>query len=198
VGASPETLLVVAGGRLRTEALAGSIPRHGDDASEIRELSTSDKDRREHAFVRDAIVAALQPLTTDVRWPAEPAIKTLRHVHHLTTPIEATLRESAHVASLAGRLHPTPAMAGWPTADARRFIRDHEGWSRGWYASPIGWFDAAGDGVFAVGIRSALIDATGAWVYAGAGVVHGSDAALECKETRAKQAGMLAALGVEP
>jgi menaquinone-specific isochorismate synthase len=198
VGATPETLVELSGGRVTTEALAGSIPRRGDDLSEIETLHSSDKDLREHAFARDAIVTALSPVSLELTVSAVPSVRSLRYVHHLVSSVTARLSGPLHVVDLVSRLHPTPAMAGWPTARARRFIREHEGWSRGWYASPIGWFDGAGEGRFVVGIRSALIDETGAWVFAGAGVVAGSEPARECSETRAKQIGMLRALGVAP
>ena len=195
VGASPERLVSVRDGRAETDALAGSLPRRGDDAAEIAALLASDKDAREHAWVVRAITDALGPLSLSLDVPGEPAIRSLRHVHHLLTPISAKLADERHVVELVGALHPTPAMSGWPLAKARTAIREIEGVSRGLYASPIGWFDARGEGSFVVAIRSALLDATGAWVFAGAGVVRGSVPRAEWEETRAKSSQMLEALG---
>jgi menaquinone-specific isochorismate synthase len=194
LGATPETLVSLSRGQLTTQAVAGTAPREGCDEAEIRALLESEKDLREHVVVRDTIVRALEPHATAITAEATPHVTTLPNVHHLVSSIAASPRRGAHVVRIAGSLHPTPAVAGWPKEAATRFIRSNEGWSRGWYAAPIGWFDASGEGVFAVGIRSALVDELGAWVYAGAGIVRGSRPELESRETRAKQAPMIAAL----
>jgi menaquinone-specific isochorismate synthase len=102
------------------------------------------------------------------------------------------------VLDLVETLHPTPAVAGLPTEGAVRWIGRHEAQPRGWYAGPVGWFDQNGDGDFAVAIRSALIQREQAWVYAGAGIVHGSNAAAEYGETALKLRPMLEALGATP
>ncbi|MFO0619468.1 MAG: isochorismate synthase, partial [Polyangiaceae bacterium] len=186
LGATPERLVAIRGDRISAEAVAGSRPRRGDDRAELALLLASDKDAREHEVVRHAIAEALSRIAGGVRIGARTT-RTLGFVHHLVTPIEAP-RGSTHVVELAGALHPTPAMAGAPTSAARAYIRSEEGFARGWYASPFGWFDANGQGEFVVGIRSALLDPDGAWVFAGAGIVRGSEPALEAAETRAKQA----------
>jgi len=194
LGATPETLISLSRGELTTQAVAGTAPREGRDEAEVQALLDSEKDRREHDVVRDAIVGALEPYATAITAERIPHVTTLPNVHHLVSSITASPRRGAHVVRIAGSLHPTPAVAGWPKDAATRFIRSNEGWSRGWYAAPVGWFDASGEGVFAVGIRSALVDERGAWVYAGAGIVRGSRPELESRETRAKQAPMIAAL----
>lgn len=192
LGATPELLVAASGDRVRTEAVAGSRSRSGDDAAELAELAASDKDAREHALVRDAIVAALAARCADVEaGPRET--RSLAFVHHLVTRIEAR-RGGVHVLELAAALHPTPAMAGCPSEAARAFIAREEGFARGWYASPFGWFDATGAGELVVGIRSALVDAGGAWVFAGAGIVRGSVPRDESAETRAKQGAVRRAL----
>jgi isochorismate synthase EntC len=100
------------------------------------------------------------------------------------------------VLDLVDALHPTPAVGGVPTASALDWIATHEPAPRGWYAGPVGWFDAAGDGEFAVALRSGLLVGNRAYVYAGAGIVAESDADAEYAETDLKQRALLGALGV--
>ncbi|MEZ4300982.1 MAG: isochorismate synthase [Polyangiaceae bacterium] len=196
LGATPERLIALRGHRAVTEALAGTLPRRpGDDAAAGRaRLLASDKDRAEHAFVVEAIRAALAPFAAELSIPDAPLTRTLPHLHHLATPVVATLRERTHVLDLVHRLHPTPALCGTPRAEARSFIRAAEPAPRGWYGGGVGWFDAAGDGSFAVAIRSALTTSRGAFIYAGAGIVPGSDPAVEYIETTAKERTMREAL----
>jgi salicylate biosynthesis isochorismate synthase len=202
LGASPERLVDKRGLSIESDALAGSAPRRRDDdgrdARAPLALLESDKDRREHHIVVDAIQAALSPLASRIRVPAAPVVRTLRNVHHLWTPITATLARPLHVLDLVRVLHPTPAVCGTPREAAIRWIAAHEPDTRGWYAGAVGWFDAAGDGAFSVAIRSGVLARREAWLYAGAGIVEGSDASLEYAETRVKQAPMLAALGLAP
>jgi isochorismate synthase EntC len=117
-------------------------------------------------------------------------------VVHLLTPIHARLREPAHVLELVEKLHPTPAVGGVPRPEALSFIAEHEPDERGWYAGPIGWFDAAGDGEFAVALRSGLLDGPRAHLYVGAGIVLQSHAQSEFFETALKLRTLLLALGV--
>ena len=196
LGATPERLAVLRGLRVEVDALAGSIPRR--DEGEEAELLASDKDQREHALVVDGIRAALAGFCDQIDAPGTPQVRTLRAVHHLWTPITAALRAPTHVLDLVAAVHPTPAVCGLPRERARGWIATHEPTPRGWYASPVGWFDAAGEGQFAVAIRSALVKGTDAWLFAGAGIVEGSDPGLEYKETGVKQTTMLKALGVSP
>lgn len=197
LGATPERLVVLERGRVRTEALAGTIPRReGEDDARAAALLASEKDRREHAAVVAAIASAMAPLVRALDVPAAPVVRTLRHVHHLATPISGDLARGAHVLALVERLHPTPAVGGVPRDRAVAFIAEHEPAPRGWYAAPVGWFDAEGQGSFAVAIRSGLLAGATALVYAGAGIVAGSEPRQERLETQAKQAALLAALGV--
>ncbi len=199
LGASPERLVDKRGLAVESDALAGSAPRRDEgDARAASALLESDKDRREHHVVVSAVRAALEPLASKLRVPAAPVVRTLRNVHHLWTPISATLARPVHVLDLVRALHPTPAVCGTPREAAIRWIAAHEPATRGWYAGAVGWFDAAGDGAFNVAIRSGVLTRREAWLYAGAGIVEGSDAALEYAETRVKQAPMLAALGLVP
>jgi isochorismate synthase len=196
LGASPERLVDKRGAAVETDALAGSAPRRDDDARAAAALLESDKDRREHHAVVEAIEAALAPLCRDLRVPSAPVVRTLRNVHHLATPIRGTLARPAHVLDLVRLLHPTPAVCGTPREAAMRWIAAHEPAPRGWYAGAVGWFDAAGDGAFSVAIRAGVLAQREAWLYAGAGVVEGSDPGQEYAETRTKLAPMLAALGL--
>jgi isochorismate synthase len=199
LGASPERLLTKVGLAVTSDALAGTAPRRVEgDARAASALLESDKDRREHRVVVDAVRAALAPHAARVVVPEAPVLRSLRNVHHLWTPITATLARPTHVLDLVRSLHPTPAVCGTPRDAAIAWIASHEPETRGWYAGAVGWFDAEGDGAFSVAIRSGVLGPREAWLYAGAGIVEGSDPALEYAETRAKQAPMLAALGITP
>lgn len=196
VGATPERLLCVDGRVVQVDALAGSAPRRdGDDEAAARELLASEKDRREHALVVEAIVAALGPACEALEVPAAPAVRTLRNVHHLWTPIVGRLAAPSPALALAGRLHPTPAICGAPRAAALAWIRAREPAARGWYAGAVGWLGPGGSGDLWVGIRSALIEGPRAWLYAGVGLVAGSEPDAELAEVRLKRRPMLAALG---
>jgi isochorismate synthase len=191
VGATPERLIRKSGVSIDTEALAGS-----SDGARGAELMRSPKEREEHDLVVREIVRALSPLCVTVTRPPAPELRVLRHLLHLTTPIRGRLARAMHVLELVQRLHPTPAVGGVPGADAVRFITEHEPAPRGWYASPIGWFDASGDGEFAVGLRSGALVGDRAYLYAGGGIVKDSDPASEYDETRLKLATLSAALHV--
>jgi isochorismate synthase len=195
VGRTPERLVQLAGGRIRCDALAGSIPRGDDDHERMTALLASEKDRREHDLVVRGIVEDLAWFADlgDVSRP--PRIRTLRTVHHLHTPLEGTVRGTPHLFELAAALHPTAAVAGRPRARAVAFLKEREGLDRGWYAAPVGWVDGDGEGELFVALRSAALRGGVAWAYAGAGVVAGSDPGAEWRETGAKAASILDALG---
>ena len=193
LGATPERLLRKRGTELTTEAVAGSIS--ADDAASATRLLESGKDSREHEFVVSEILRLLGPLTDELT-PGKREVHRLRTVLHLRTPIRGHLREARHVLELVGKLHPTPAVGGVPTRAAIDFITQHEPDERGWYAGPVGWFDAVGDGSFVVALRSGLVTGKHAELYAGAGIVRDSNAPSEFAETRWKLAALLGALGV--
>lgn len=192
LGATPERLLHKRGRRLETEALAGSIDAGAD--SPERRLQASAKDLEEHALVVSAITSALAPLCDAPRLPARPGVRSLKHLLHLCTPIQAVLSRDAHVLELLERLHPTPAVGGVPTAAALDCIERFESFDRGWYAGAIGWFDAQDDADFNVALRSGLVRSDRAWLYAGAGIVQQSQAQLEYAETTLKLSAMLSSL----
>jgi menaquinone-specific isochorismate synthase len=175
-GPPPERLVKITGRAVETEALAGSVAR-GDtpekDAGFARSLETSEKIRHEQGVVVDAIRERLAPLG-EVR-VGERGVRKLANIQHLRTPITARLDGDAHVLDVVEALHPTPAVGGLPPERARDVIHETEPFDRGWYAAPMGWFDAAGDGEFAVGIRSAVAGGRHATLYAGNGIVADSD-----------------------
>lgn len=192
VAATPERLVRVEGTKVSCDALAGSIARGRDDAATLR---ASAKDRNEHALVVEAIVSTLRGFGANVTAASEPGIRTLRQIVHLHTPITATLPTKLHVLEVAAALHPTPAIGGTPRSVATRWIAAREA-ARGWYASPVGWFDLEGNGELVVAIRSGVIEGEHAYLYAGSGIVAGSDPDRELVETDVKLATMLGALGV--
>jgi menaquinone-specific isochorismate synthase len=202
IAATPERLVRRDGAAVACDALAGTIARDASaqagetgDAGASDALRASGKDRREHDLVVRAIAGALAAEGAEVELPDEPGVRALRHVLHLHTPIRATLREPRHLLELAARLHPTPAVGGTPTPDAVAWIAAHEPAPRGWYAAPIGWFDLDGNGELAVAIRSGLLAGPRVHLWAGAGIVAGSDPDRELAETDVKLRAMLGALG---
>ncbi len=192
-GATPERLVTVDGKTVQTEALAGSTGR-GKTASEdewlATELRESEKDVHEHELVVETIRDQLRSLASDITTGSR-AVRKLDTVQHLQTPIQAELTSETHVLSLVEALHPTPAVGGLPPDRALKSIRETEAFDRGWYASPIGWLDAEGDGTFAVAIRSALAAEQTATLFAGAGIVADSDPDEEYDELQLKYGPML-------
>ena len=194
VAATPERLVAVTGDRLRTAALAGSAPPHADpaiDAALGQGPLTSPKERSEHAVVVDAIDRSLQRLGIVDRHPADPTLLRLHGIQHLHTPIDAVLPTGIGLFDVVGALHPTPAVAGHPGGRSAELRSIHEGMERGWFASPVGWLDSSGDGEFRVALRSALVTDVDTTLYAGAGVVRGSDPSRELLETDVKLRALL-------
>lgn len=200
-GATPELLIQKTGDSIITMALAGSAARGQTIEHDERlasQLLASRKDRHEHQLVVDTIHRNLDGLMAEIHIPTEPRMLKLINIQHLLTPIEGRLRNSKlGILPLVNLLHPTPAMGGVPSGAALAFLRRAELVPRGWYAAPIGWLDACGDGVFAVAIRSAVTQHSRAWLYAGAGIVGDSEPEREWVETSLKFRPMLGALGVE-
>jgi menaquinone-specific isochorismate synthase len=204
IAATPERLVRRDGELVWCDALAGTraLPPEPSAAARDRivaeasaELLASAKDRREQDLVVEAIHAALAECA-DVEAPVVPEIRVLRHVVHLHTPFRARLREPRHILELVARLHPTPAVGGTPRDIAVDWIRSREPVARGWYAAPVGWFDLDGNGELAVALRSGVLAGNRAHLWAGAGIVAGSDPDRELAETELKLRAMLGALGV--
>jgi menaquinone-specific isochorismate synthase len=197
IGASPERLLSLHNQRLATDALAGSAPRGKtatEDAYFAHSLLSSEKEMREHRAVTDFITQCLCHLGIEPQFPPLPFLLQLANIQHLQTPIQAKVPAHLHLLELLAELHPTPAVAGTPRDVAEAQIRRYETFERSLYAAPIGWVDHQGNGEFAVGIRSALIDGCRARLYAGAGIVAGSDPDKELAEIKLKLQTLLEAL----
>jgi isochorismate synthase len=190
VGASPELLLSRRGDRVRSTPLAGTAPRSGDpdeDRANAQALVASAKDREEHAIVVDAVAEVLGGLCDELSFDAEPVLEPTANVWHLATRFEGVLRDPSVTAlDLVAELHPTPAVCGTPEALALASITELEGFDRGEYAGPVGWVDARGDGDWAIALRCAVLEGDRATLYAGAGIVAGSDPASEVDETDRK------------
>jgi isochorismate synthase len=194
IGASPELLVRRTGAGVSTVALAGSTRRSSDPAVDDHlgeQLLRSDKDRREQRIVTERIVRALRPHAVWVEAAPEPEIVKVANIQHLATPVLAQLADPRSAIELAGLLHPTPAVGGEPWPAAAAVIADLEGMDRGWYAGPVGWMDATEDGEFCVALRSALLRDREAHLFAGVGVVAGSDPAAELAETEVKLGALL-------
>ncbi|MFB6153292.1 MAG: isochorismate synthase MenF [Halodesulfurarchaeum sp.] len=187
-GASPERLVSKRGRRVSTTALAGTVER-GETSDEDQVLSstlqTDPKIEREHGVVVERIEGQLSSIGTDVT-VGNTEVRRLDAVQHLETPLSATAPEGGHVLDIVEALHPTPAVGGLPPGPAMEAIEEREPVDRGWYAGPVGWFDADGDGTFAVGIRSAVATGDRATLFAGNGIVADSDPADEWDEVRLK------------
>ena len=198
VGASPELLLSRHGSDVRSNPLAGSAPRSGDpdeDRANAEALAGSAKDREEHAIVVEAVADTLRPLCAQLTFDPEPVLRETPNIWHLSTRFHGVLREPAPSAlDLVAELHPTPAVAGAPREAALDTISDVEPFDRDRYAGPVGWMDARGDGEWAIALRCAELRGDRAILYAGAGIVAGSDPDEEVDETERKFRAFLDAL----
>lgn len=196
LGATPERLLSLAGRHCEVDCLAGSAPRGAtpeEDEALAARLLASAKDRAEHAWVVRAVREALAPWARRVDAPAAPGLLRLAQVQHLHTPVRAELHPGVGPLALAAALHPTPAVAGWPRATALAFLRRHEPFDRGGYAGFVGWLGPE-QAELAVAIRCGLLGGGRAWLYAGCGVVEGSDPDREWDETTWKLQALARAL----
>jgi isochorismate synthase len=190
VGATPEVLCRLEGRALFTEAVAGSA-RPGEGAA----LLGRPKELREHRWVVEHLVQRLSSIATAVQQRPEPRVRELANVAHLVTPISAQLDAGRTAADVVAALHPTPAVAGVPTAAALRFLSSCEELDRGLYAGLVGW--AGPDRAeLAVALRSALLAGRRARLFVGAGIVEGSSPEAEWAETELKARALLDALGV--
>ncbi len=188
VGASPELLLARDGDRIAANPLAGSARRGkgDDDATVGAALLASDKDRAEHAIVVDDLVSRLGELATELDYPEGPSLRRLATVQHLSTKVSGVLRSGVTTCDVLASIHPTPAVGGTPRSEALAFIDKVEGMDRGWYSGGIGWVDPGGGAVVALALRCALLRDRTSRLYAGNGIVAGSDPAAELEETRLK------------
>jgi menaquinone-specific isochorismate synthase len=190
IGSSPETLVRVNDGTVTARVLAGSSARGADaqaDAAAALALATSTKDLDEHRFAVESVLRALRPHARGVVASELPFALKLPNLWHLATDVEGMLSDGSTVLDLVAALHPTAAVAGTPTSAALEVIRELEPIDRQRYGGPVGWVDAAGNGKWAVALRSAEVAPDGQiTAYAGAGIVADSDPDRELAETRLK------------
>lgn len=192
VGVTPEVLFERAGTRLQTHALAGTRPRRQDpteDEALGAELMASAKDLAEHEFVRAFLAAALAPLCAFGPTWVGPHLRRLADLQHLDTRVEGTLGEGADDGALLAALHPTPAVCGVPTQEARTILAELEPFDRGLYAGAMGWMEPEA-ALMVVCIRGAHVSPDHVTLYGGAGIVEGSDPEAEWLETAAKMRGL--------
>ncbi len=190
VGASPELLISRTGDVVQANPLAGTAIRLADEDEDMKSMDfllESVKDQYEHKITIEWLLNELLPFCSYIDADPEPRIVSLPNVHHLATKVHGHLSTpAASVLELVSALHPTPAVAGKPQAEAINLITQIEKDGRGKYAGPVGWVDANGNGAFAVGIRSAQISGNQANLFAGVGIVADSDPQSELDETDGK------------
>jgi len=201
IGATPESLVSVRKGDVEVDCLAASSPRSKDRAKDEilgSRLLADPKSSREHRFVVQAAVNALSPISSRVEVPPAPVLRKLTTIQHLYTPVKAKLLDGQDVWAAALAIWPNPAIGGEPKEKAVDWIREFERLNRGWYSGVVGYLNARLDEAdLVVGIRSGVIRGRQAVIYAGAGLVAGSEPQEEYEETRWKLVTMSRALGVD-
>ena len=200
IGASPELLLRQQGCQFTSNPLAGSAKRLADPAADAREaqaLLQSTKDLHEHRLVIEELDRQLRPLCRSLNVADSPSLLKTARLWHLSTQISGELAAPASALSLACRLHPTPALCGFPTAAAKQLIAELEPFDRGVFGGIVGWSDADGNGEWAVVIRCGIVEHTRVRLFAGAGLVTASCPESEWLETGNKLGTMLSAFGLE-
>lgn len=200
VGASPEMLIRRERGLATSRILAGTIRRSGSDETDLKlasALARSSKNLAEHELAVESVAEALAPLCSGMNVPESPYVLELPNVLHLATDVTAVAHKKAGALRLAAALHPSAAVCGTPTPVARAAIAELEGLDRGRYSGPVGWIDARGDGEWAIALRCGMIDPDDPKrisLFAGCGIVEGSDPDEELAETQAKLVPMVNAL----
>jgi menaquinone-specific isochorismate synthase len=200
VGATPELLLRLSRGMITSRVLAGTISKTGDDAKDLAlaaSLARSSKDLAEHEYAVRSVAVAIEPFCSSTNVPESPYVLHLANVMHLATDVTGALVETlAHTDAftILEQLHPTAAVCGTPRPKAAELITEIEGMSRGRYAGPVGWIDAAGDGELGIALRCGQINGDTIRIFAGCGIVDGSDPEVELAETYAKFSPMRSAL----
>jgi len=199
VGATPELLVRRSRDNVMSRVLAGSIAATTSsrtDSAAARVLKASSKDLDEHDYAVRSVAHALAVHCTDLSVPDEPSVLRLANVQHLATDVTGSLADGSSALVLAASLHPTAAICGTPTERASAVIGELEDIDRGRYSGPVGWFDANGDGEFAIALRCAQFDddLQTARLFAGCGLVADSDSQAELRESEVKLAAMRAAL----
>ena len=200
VGATPELLLRLSRGMVTSRVLAGTIPKTGDDTKDLAlaaSLARSSKDLEEHEYAVRSVAEALEPFCSSTNVPESPFVLHLANVMHLATDVTGALTESKQrvdAFSLLKSLHPSAAVCGTPRNIAFDIIDEIEGMNRGRYAGPVGWIDASGDGELGIALRTGQISGKEIHIYAGCGIVAGSNPEKELEESNAKMIPMRSAL----
>jgi len=200
VGATPELLLRLSRGMVTSRVLAGTIPKTGDDARDLAlaaSLARSSKDLEEHEYAVRSVAEALEPFCSSTNVPESHFVLHLANVMHLATDVTGALTESKQrvdAFSLLKSLHPSAAVCGTPRNIAFDIIDEIEGMNRGRYAGPVGWIDASGDGELGIALRTGQISGNEIRIYAGCGIVAGSNPEKEVEESDAKMIPMRSAL----
>ena len=200
IGATPELLLRLSRGMVTSRVLAGTISKTGDDEKDLAlaaSLARSSKDLEEHEYAVRSVADALEPFCTSTNVPESPFVLHLANVMHLATDVTGALIESkkeVDAFSLLSRLHPSAAVCGTPTHMAMQIIGTFEGMNRGRYAGPVGWIDEQGDGELGIALRCGEINGSSIRLFAGCGIVLGSNPEKELNESNAKFAPMRSAL----
>ena len=204
LGATPELLVRRERGLVTSRVLAGTIRRTGDDAKDLSlaaSLARSSKDLEEHEYAVRSVADALAPHCSSMNVPEAPFVLHLPNVMHLATDVTGVATDVASSLALAASLHPSAAVGGTPTARAVQVIAELEGMDRGRYAGPVGWMSSDGDGEWGIALRSGCYvpgDASTLRIFAGCGIVAGSDPAAEVAESDSKLVPMRDALSPEP
>jgi menaquinone-specific isochorismate synthase len=195
VGATPELLVRLNKGLVTSRVLAGTIQRTGDDEHDLAlagSLARSSKDLEEHKYAVQSVTQSLMPFCSSTNIPESPFVLHLANVMHLATDVTGVISDSltpADLFALAEVLHPSAAVCGTPREIAKKVITELEGMSRGRYAGPVGWVDSRGEGELGIALRCAQIDANNQKqirLFAGCGIVAGSDPKKEYAESQAK------------
>jgi menaquinone-specific isochorismate synthase len=200
VGATPELLLRLSRGMVTSRVLAGTIPKTGDDEKDLAlaaSLARSSKDLEEHEYAVRSVAEALDPFCSSTNVPESPFVLHLANVMHLATDVTGALVETKqHIDafSLLKSLHPSAAVCGTPRNIAFDIIDEIEGLNRGRYAGPVGWIDSSGDGELGIALRCGQITDHTIRIFAGCGIVAGSNPKKELEESNAKMVAMRSAL----
>jgi menaquinone-specific isochorismate synthase len=200
VGATPELLLRLSRKMVTSRVLAGTISKTGNDERDLAlaaSLARSSKDLEEHLYAVKSVADALEPFCTSTNVPDAPYVLHLANVMHLATDVTGAIAEKlAHVDAftILEQLHPSAAVCGTPREQAGQLITEIESMSRGRYAGPVGWIDAAGDGELGIALRCGQINGDSIRIFAGCGIVAGSDPDKELAESVAKLVPMRSAL----
>jgi len=194
VGATPELLIRRQDDDISSLVLGGTARRAQDPAEDARlgtALLASAKEREEHEYAVVGVRSVLADRCDQLEVEPGPSLMRFANVQHLATWITGRLDAAQpandhSVLALADALHYTPAVCGTPAEAAMEMIRDLEVMDRGRYAGPVGWVDARGNGEWGIALRCAEVEGNRARLFAGCGIVAGSDPAAELAETQAK------------